>query len=143
LTTPNFPGGDPSQAAIQTFTGLTGTSYTWFVTEAASESFLSYYFYFCNLFWDFPSMKRTITDPFLVRCRLDTQVFIRLRDSTGTTAESGKHIFFPSHSLAFFPKYFHVQHGPSMLPHFGSHVPAGIGDVIPPRSNQEKHRLST
>jgi len=48
------PGGDPSQAAIQTFTGLTGTSYTWFVTEAAN-----------------------------------TQVFIRLRDSTGTTAESG------------------------------------------------------
>ncbi|KIM24439.1 hypothetical protein M408DRAFT_27097, partial [Serendipita vermifera MAFF 305830] len=29
------PGGDPTQAALETFTGLAASPYSWFVTEAA------------------------------------------------------------------------------------------------------------
>lgn len=47
------PGGDVSAAALETFTGLTGTSYEWHVIEPAN-----------------------------------TQVFLRLRDSTGVPAET-------------------------------------------------------
>ena len=79
--------GNASATAYETILGITGNSYTWFVIEPTSESSLS--------LLPQGQLDETSVDRFagltdiLSCCCLDAEVLIRVRDSSGLTADTG------------------------------------------------------